>query len=61
MDPDQKPVLSQFDRLYQELTQSNHLVENPGVFLNSLDGWHNGPVFAHAESISGVVWVGERR
>jgi cell division protein ZapE len=36
VDPDQKPVLSQFDRLYQELTQSNHLVANPGVFTQLL-------------------------
>ena len=36
VDPDQKPVLSQFDRLYQELTQSNHLVASPGVFTQLL-------------------------
>ncbi len=32
VDPDQKPVLGQFDRLHHELTRSDHLVPYPGFF-----------------------------
>ncbi|MEC9328273.1 MAG: cell division protein ZapE [Pseudomonadota bacterium] len=32
IDPDQKPVLGQFDRLHHELTRNDHLVPDPGFF-----------------------------